>query len=53
MQNPFPGMNPDLEQPELWHQVHNRIKRAALSNRAELFIHEFQVWVRVSSLNFV
>jgi hypothetical protein len=23
--NPFPGMNPYLEQPELWHQVHNRL----------------------------
>ncbi|MCC5612232.1 DUF4058 family protein [Nostoc sp. CHAB 5834] len=21
MGNPFPGMNPYLEQPELWHQV--------------------------------
>jgi hypothetical protein len=25
MQNPFPGMNPYLEQAELWHQVHNRL----------------------------
>ena len=25
MQNPFPGMNPYLEQPELWNQVHNRL----------------------------
>lgn len=25
MNNPFPGMNPYLEQPELWHQVHNRL----------------------------
>ena len=25
MHNPFPGMNPYLEQPELWHQVHNRL----------------------------
>ena len=25
MQNPFPGMNPYLEHPELWHQVHNRL----------------------------
>jgi Protein of unknown function (DUF4058) len=25
MQNPFPGMNPYLEQPELCHQVHNRL----------------------------
>jgi Protein of unknown function (DUF4058) len=25
MQNPFPGMNPYLEEPELWHQVHNRL----------------------------
>ncbi|MBN3881379.1 MULTISPECIES: DUF4058 family protein [unclassified Nostoc] len=25
MDNPFPGMNPYLEQPELWHQVHNRL----------------------------
>ncbi|MEH2365728.1 DUF4058 family protein [Nostoc sp.] len=24
MDNPFPGMNPYLEQPELWYQVHNR-----------------------------
>ncbi len=25
MHSPFPGMNPYLEQPELWHQVHNRL----------------------------
>ncbi|MFQ4164098.1 DUF4058 family protein [Scytonema millei] len=25
MQNPFPGMNPYLEQAELWHQVHNKL----------------------------
>jgi hypothetical protein len=25
MRNPFPGMNPYLEQPEFWHQVHNRL----------------------------
>ena len=25
MLNPFPGMNPYLEQPELWHQAHNRL----------------------------
>jgi hypothetical protein len=25
MQNPFPGMNPYLEQAELWHQVHHRL----------------------------
>jgi hypothetical protein len=25
MLNPFPGMNPYLEHPELWHQVHNRL----------------------------
>lgn len=25
MYNPFPGMNPYLEQPALWHQVHNRL----------------------------
>ncbi len=25
MDNPFPGMNPYLEMPELWHQVHNRL----------------------------
>lgn len=25
MRNPFPGMNPYLEHPELWHQVHNRL----------------------------
>ncbi|MEH1908488.1 MAG: DUF4058 family protein [Nostoc sp.] len=25
MGNPFPGMNPYLEQSELWHQVHNRL----------------------------
>jgi hypothetical protein len=25
MQNPFPGMNPYLEHPELWHQVYNRL----------------------------
>ena len=25
MHNPFPGMNPYLEQPGLWPQVHNRM----------------------------
>ncbi|MCC5624523.1 DUF4058 family protein [Nostoc sp. CHAB 5715] len=25
MKNPFPGMNPYLEQPEHWHRVHNRL----------------------------
>ncbi len=25
MRNPFPGMNPYLEQADLWHQVHNRL----------------------------
>ena len=25
MLNPFPGMDPYLEHPELWHQVHNRL----------------------------
>jgi hypothetical protein len=25
MRNPFSGMNPYLEHPELWHQVHNRL----------------------------
>jgi hypothetical protein len=25
MQNPFPGMNPYLEQTEWWHQLHNRL----------------------------
>lgn len=25
MPTPFPGMDPYLEQPELWHQVHNRL----------------------------
>ncbi|MBW4630390.1 MAG: DUF4058 family protein [Iphinoe sp. HA4291-MV1] len=25
MHNLFPGMNPYLEQPDLWHQVHNRL----------------------------
>ncbi|MFH7029442.1 MAG: DUF4058 family protein [Heteroscytonema crispum UTEX LB 1556] len=25
MENPFSGMNPYLEQPEFWHQVHNRL----------------------------
>lgn len=25
MRNPFPGMNPYLEQAEFWHQVHNRL----------------------------
>ncbi|MFQ4143589.1 DUF4058 family protein [Chlorogloeopsis sp. ULAP02] len=25
MENQFPRMNPYLEQPKLWHQVHNRL----------------------------
>jgi len=25
MRNPFPGMNPYLEQPEFWHQIHNQL----------------------------
>ncbi|MBF2047770.1 MAG: DUF4058 family protein [Leptolyngbya sp. IPPAS B-1204] len=35
MPSPFPGMNPDLEHPDLWSEVHNRLV-VALANIALL-----------------
>ena len=37
MGNPFPGMNPYLEQPELWHQVHNRLIVAMSDDKLLLY----------------
>jgi hypothetical protein len=60
MHNPFSGMNPYLEQPELWHQVHNRLivaiaddltpqivpkYRAAIEERVYTSVNDFLVRV--------
>jgi hypothetical protein len=43
MQNPFPGMNPYLEQPELWHQVHNRLIIAIADDLTPRIAPEYRV----------
>jgi hypothetical protein len=43
MQNPFPGMNPYLEQPELWHQVHNRLIVAIADDLTPRIAPEYRV----------
>ena len=51
MGNPFPGMNPYLEQPELWHQVHNRLIVAMSDDKLLLYetlcVACFSVGVRI------
>ncbi len=62
MHNPFPGMNPYLEQPELWHQVHNRLivaiaddltpqivpkYRASIEERVYTSVDEWQFYVEI------
>ncbi|MEO1429299.1 MAG: DUF4058 family protein [Cyanobacteria bacterium J06633_8] len=45
MNSPFPGMNPYLEQPELWHQAHNRL---TVGNRVnELTPHIFSAYIGI------
>lgn len=43
MQNPFPGMNPYLEQPELWHQVHNRLIIAIADELTPQIVPKYRV----------
>ncbi|MDD1415654.1 DUF4058 family protein [Dolichospermum sp. ST_con] len=43
MQNPFPGMNPYLKQPELWHQVHNRLIVAIADDLTPQIAPEYRV----------
>ncbi|MEH1859453.1 MAG: DUF4058 family protein [Nostoc sp.] len=43
MDNPFPGMNPYLEQPELWHQVHNRLIVAIADDLTPQIVPKYRV----------
>jgi hypothetical protein len=43
MENPFPGMNPYLEQPELWHQVHNRLIVAIADDLTPQIVPKYRV----------
>jgi hypothetical protein len=43
MRNPFPGMNPYLEQSELWHQVHNRLIVAIADNLTPRIVPKYRV----------
>ncbi|MDJ0800669.1 MAG: DUF4058 family protein [Calothrix sp. MO_167.B12] len=43
MYNPFPGMNPYLEMPELWHQVHNRLIVAIADELTPQIVPKYRV----------
>jgi Protein of unknown function (DUF4058) len=43
MQNPFPSMNPYLEHPQLWHQVHNRLIVSIADEIAGTIAPKYQV----------
>ncbi|WP_019501275.1 DUF4058 family protein [Pseudanabaena sp. PCC 6802] len=43
MRNPFPGMNPYLEQPDLWHQVHNRLIVAIADDLTPKIVPKYRV----------
>ncbi len=43
MHNPFPGMNPYLEQPEFWRQVHNRLIVALADDLTPLVAPKYRV----------
>jgi Protein of unknown function (DUF4058) len=43
MGNPFPGMNPYLEQPELWHQAHNRLIVAIADDLTPQIVPKYRV----------
>ena len=43
MRNPFPGMNPYLEQPSLWHQVHNRLIVAIADDLTPQIVPKYRV----------
>jgi hypothetical protein len=43
MDNPFPGMNPYLEQPDLWHQVHNRLIVAIADDLTPKIVPQYRV----------
>jgi hypothetical protein len=42
-ENPFPGMNPYLEQPELWHQIHNRLIIAIADELTPQIVPQYRV----------
>ncbi|MHC5822882.1 MAG: DUF4058 family protein, partial [Nostoc sp.] len=46
MDNPFPGMNPYLEQPELWHQVHNRLIVAIADDLTPQIVPKYRVSIQ-------
>ncbi|MEQ8462899.1 DUF4058 family protein [Coleofasciculus sp. E1-EBD-02] len=43
MHNPFPGMNPYLELPYLWHQVHNRLIVAIADSITPQIVPKYRV----------
>ena len=43
MHNPFPGMNPYLERPQLWHQVHNRLIVAIADDLTPQIVPQYRV----------
>ncbi|WP_088889976.1 DUF4058 family protein [Leptolyngbya ohadii] len=43
MQSPFPGMNPYLENPELWSEVHSRLIVAIADNLSDHLSEEYRV----------
>jgi hypothetical protein len=42
-ENPFPGMNPYLEQPELWYQIHNRLIIAIADELTPQIVPQYRV----------
>jgi hypothetical protein len=42
-ENPFPGMNPYLEQLELWHQIHNRLIIAIADELTPQIVPQYRV----------
>jgi Protein of unknown function (DUF4058) len=47
-ENPFPGMNPYLEQPELWHQIHNRLIIAIADELTPQIVPKYRVSIEES-----
>jgi len=43
MRNPFPGMDPYLEQPELWKQVYNRLIVAIADTLTPQIVPKYRV----------
>ncbi|HAZ47435.1 MAG TPA: hypothetical protein DDW76_13205 [Cyanobacteria bacterium UBA11369] len=49
MLSPFPGMNPYLENPGLWSEVHNRLIVNLADSLAPVIPEEYRVSYRVCS----